>query len=81
MTSRDILSSLQLFFRQMFPELIAGSWYDGNVHVLYKDGAFEPSSPIIIIIIIIIIALQNAQRGKEIEMGLAVISSDEACAD
>ena len=29
----------------------------------------------IIIIIIIIIALQNAQRGKKIEMGLAVISS------
>ena len=25
---------------------IAGSWYDGNVHVLYKDGIFEPSSPI-----------------------------------
>ena len=36
---------------------------------------------IIIIIIIIIIALQNAQRGKKIEMGLAVISSDEASAD
>ena len=35
----------------------------------------------IIIIIIIIIALQNAQRGKKIEMGLAVISSDEASAD
>ena len=36
---------------------------------------------IIIIIIIIIIALQNAQRGKKIEMGLAVISSGEASAD
>lgn len=24
----------------------SGSWYDGNVHVLYKDSAFEPSSPI-----------------------------------
>ena len=29
-----------------------------------------------IIIIIIIIALQNAQRGKKIEVGLVVISSD-----
>ena len=31
--------------------------------------------------IIIIIALQNAQRGKKIEIWLAVISSDEASAD
>ena len=29
------------------PDSIAGSWYDANVHVLYKDAAFEPSSPII----------------------------------
>ena len=28
------------------PDSITGSWYDGNVHVLYKYSAFEPSSPI-----------------------------------
>lgn len=28
------------------PDSISGSWYTGNVHVLYKDSAFEPSSPI-----------------------------------
>ena len=28
------------------PDSITGSWYDGNVHVLYSDSAFEPSSPI-----------------------------------
>ena len=27
------------------PEEISGSWYSGKVHVLYKEGAFEPSSP------------------------------------
>ena len=32
-------------FEVNIPESIAGSWYDGNVHVLYKDAAFEPSSP------------------------------------
>ena len=33
-------------FEANIPDSIAGSWYDGNVHVLYKDAAFEPSSPI-----------------------------------
>ena len=33
-------------FQVNIPESISGSWYDGNVHVIYKDGAFEPSSPI-----------------------------------
>ena len=28
------------------PDVISGSWYEGNVHVLFKDSAFEPSSPI-----------------------------------
>jgi hypothetical protein len=28
------------------PESVSGSWYDGSVCVTYKDGAFEPSSPI-----------------------------------
>ena len=28
------------------PDKISGSWYDGDVHVLFKDSAFEPSSPI-----------------------------------
>ena len=28
------------------PDCISGSWYTGDVHVLYKDSAFEPSSPI-----------------------------------
>ena len=27
------------------PENITGSWYEGEVHVLFKDSAFEPSSP------------------------------------
>ena len=27
------------------PDDIAGSWYTGQVHVLYKDTTFEPSSP------------------------------------
>ena len=27
------------------PDDIAGSWYAGQVHVLYKDTIFEPSSP------------------------------------
>ena len=27
------------------PEELAGSWYTGQVHVLFKDGTFEPSSP------------------------------------
>ena len=27
------------------PSDITGSWYDGEVHVLFKDAAFEPSSP------------------------------------
>lgn len=27
------------------PENISESWYDGNVFVLFKDTAFEPSSP------------------------------------
>ena len=26
------------------PDSISGSWYSGDVHVLYKDSAFEPSS-------------------------------------
>jgi len=30
-------------FEVNIPAAIAGSWYDGNVHVLYKDAAFEPS--------------------------------------
>ena len=28
------------------PEKISESWYDGDVHVLFKGSAFEPSSPI-----------------------------------
>lgn len=28
------------------PDKISGLWYDGDVHVLYKDSAFEPLSPI-----------------------------------
>ena len=28
------------------PDAISGSWYDGNVHVLFKDSACEASSPI-----------------------------------
>ena len=28
------------------PDAISESWYEGDVHVLYKDSAFEPSSPI-----------------------------------
>ena len=28
------------------PENLSGSWYNGSVHVTYKDSAFEPSSPI-----------------------------------
>ena len=32
-------------FQVNIPESISGSWYDGNVYMLYK-GAFEPSSPI-----------------------------------
>lgn len=28
------------------PGTISASWYEGNAHVLYKDSAFEPSSPI-----------------------------------
>lgn len=27
------------------PEELAGSWYTGEVHVLFKDGTFKPSSP------------------------------------
>ena len=27
------------------PDSIAGSWYTGKVHVLFKDTTFEPSSP------------------------------------
>jgi len=27
------------------PDVISESWYDGIVHVLFKDSAFEPSSP------------------------------------
>ena len=26
------------------PDSISGSWYSGDVQVLYKDSAFEPSS-------------------------------------
>ena len=33
-------------FEVDIPDSISGSWYDGNVHVLYKDGVFEPSSPV-----------------------------------
>ena len=33
-------------FEVNIPDSIAGSWYNGFVHVLYKDAAFEPSSPI-----------------------------------
>lgn len=28
------------------PDDIAGSWYSGQVHVLYEDSVFEPSSPV-----------------------------------
>ena len=35
-----------VMFEVNIPGSIDGSWYDGNVHVLYKDAAFEPSSPI-----------------------------------
>ena len=28
------------------PSELSGSWYTGKVHVLYKEGAFEPSSPV-----------------------------------
>ena len=28
------------------PDKISWLWYDGDVHVLYKDSAFKPSSPI-----------------------------------
>ena len=27
------------------PDNISGSWYTGQVHVLFKDSTFEPSSP------------------------------------
>ena len=28
------------------PSEISGSWYDGDVKVMFKEGAFEPSSPL-----------------------------------
>ena len=28
------------------PDTISELWYEGDVHVLYKDSALEPSSPI-----------------------------------
>ncbi len=28
------------------PSEISGSWFTGKVHVLYKEGAFEPSPPV-----------------------------------
>ena len=28
------------------PAEISGSWYDGEVKVMFKEGAFEPSSPL-----------------------------------
>ncbi len=28
------------------PDSMSGSWYSGDVHILYKDSAFYPSSPI-----------------------------------
>ena len=28
------------------PEKISGSWYTGDVHILYKDSAFEPACSI-----------------------------------
>ena len=45
-----------------------------KIWVIFENSALRYT-------IIIIIALQNVQRGKRIEMGLAVISSVEASAD
>ena len=28
------------------PSEISGSWYHGDVNVMFKEGAFEPSSPL-----------------------------------
>lgn len=28
------------------PSEISGSWYDGHVYIMFKDAAFEPSSPV-----------------------------------
>ena len=28
------------------PDVISESWYEGSVHMLYKDSAFEASSPV-----------------------------------
>ena len=36
-----------LSFHLLFdiPEELAGSWYTGEVHVLFSDSTFKPSSP------------------------------------
>ena len=28
------------------PDEVSGSWYTGDVMVLFKEGSFEPSSPL-----------------------------------
>ena len=38
-----IISSVSLLVD--IPEELAGSWYTNEVHVLFNDGTFEPSSP------------------------------------
>lgn len=42
-TRMSIIPSVCLLVE--IPEELAGSWYTGQVHVLFKDGTFEPSSP------------------------------------
>ena len=43
-TKFSIVPSVVLFTE--IPMEISGSWYDGQVFVLFKEGAFEPSSPV-----------------------------------
>ena len=42
-TRMSIISSVSLLVD--IPEELAGSWYTGEVHVLFKNGTFEQSSP------------------------------------
>jgi len=43
-TTFSIIPSVVLFCE--IPTEISGSWYDGEVKMMFKEGAFEPSSPL-----------------------------------
>ena len=68
-TKFSIISSVVLL--NDVPPVISGSWYDGQVYIMCKDAAFEPSSPVRLSA-----ELYNIIKEKAIERSVLFFYSD-----